>query len=205
MSQKLRDIDAAAPRARLPPRALPDSVRSKLKLAPRAGAPAPRRNWEVPPTITTKEALFGKGTINRRQSDRYNGPGMKVAAWHPDEKRRQSLPAQATLSDRTNMRRGAGSNMTGNCAPKANGFEMYGVPAGSQRARKPRASSFADAYEDELNVGPYPPVENTVHLKLERFFPDEKDFAYKLKDATWRVSLSADFDIVARLLRNAEL
>ena len=151
VSQKLRDIDAAAPRARLPPRALPDSVRSKLKLAPRAGAPAPRRNWEAPPTITTKEALFGKGTINRRQSDRYNGPGMKVAAWHPDEKRRQSLPAQATLSDRTNMRRGAGSNITGNSAPKANGYEMYGVPAGSQRARKPRASSFANEYE--LNVG----------------------------------------------------
>jgi hypothetical protein len=38
-SAKLRDLDAQAPRARLPPRALPDDVRRKLGLAPRAGVP----------------------------------------------------------------------------------------------------------------------------------------------------------------------
>lgn len=59
VSQKLRDIDAAAPRARLPPRALPDSVRRKMRLPPRDGAPKPRRQWETPPEITTREALFG--------------------------------------------------------------------------------------------------------------------------------------------------
>ena len=32
MSQKLRDLDAAAPRLPLPPRALPDDVRRRLRL-----------------------------------------------------------------------------------------------------------------------------------------------------------------------------
>ena len=36
MSQKLRDLDAAAPRPPLPPRALPDDVRRRLKLPDRA-------------------------------------------------------------------------------------------------------------------------------------------------------------------------
>ena len=36
VSQKLRDIDAAAPRARLPPRALPDSVQRFLHVGSQA-------------------------------------------------------------------------------------------------------------------------------------------------------------------------
>ena len=60
VSHKMRDVDSSAPRARLPPRALPDSVRRQMGLPQREGAPPARRNWEVPPAITTKEALFGE-------------------------------------------------------------------------------------------------------------------------------------------------
>ena len=79
VSQKLRDIDAAAPRARLPPRALPDCVRRNLRLSPREGAPKARRNWEVPPEITTREALFGGAEAcaqsRRRPSEHYGDAG----------------------------------------------------------------------------------------------------------------------------------
>mmetsp|Transcript_43959 Transcript_43959/g.68769 ORF Transcript_43959/g.68769 Transcript_43959/m.68769 type:complete len:137 (-) Transcript_43959:72-482(-) len=81
ISQKLRDIDAAAPRARLPPRALPDSVRSKMKLPPREGAPLARRNWEAPEAISTKEALFGDQAKRDQRGGGWNqghGPEAEV-------------------------------------------------------------------------------------------------------------------------------
>lgn len=45
-SAKLRDLDAGAPRAPLPTRALPDDVRRKLGLGPRGGAERPPRPVE---------------------------------------------------------------------------------------------------------------------------------------------------------------
>jgi len=53
-------------------------VRRQMRLPPREGAPAARRNWEVPPTITTKEALFGGSQKqtggDRRRSDYHSEP-----------------------------------------------------------------------------------------------------------------------------------
>lgn len=77
----MREIDTWAPRPRLPPRALPDSVRHKMKLPPRDGAPAARRNWEEPPALTTKEALFGENAnANRMQMKNMNAEGRRPSA-----------------------------------------------------------------------------------------------------------------------------
>ena len=81
ISQKMRDVDSAAPRARLPPRALPDSVRRQMRLPPREGAPSARRNWETPQEMTTKEALFGENANRVQMQQR---PAEKEA--RPDDR-----------------------------------------------------------------------------------------------------------------------
>lgn len=49
-----------------------------MRLPNREGAPAARRNWEAPPTITTKQALFGASEKQagggRRRSDFHSEP-----------------------------------------------------------------------------------------------------------------------------------
>jgi len=125
-SQKLRDIDAAAPRARLPPRALPDSVRRQMRLPKREGAPAARRNWDAPPEITTKEALFGEGAREAQKLQRQAAPQA--------QNRRQS----DNYGNKENLRK-AGAVV-----------EVHRVPKNQGRVR---AGSYASPYDAELNVG----------------------------------------------------
>ena len=91
ISQKLRDIDAAAPRGKLPPRALPDSVRRQLRLPERDGAPAARRNWAEPPSITTKEALFGEGAQREQENDKYSASRPVLTRRHSDVGDRENV------------------------------------------------------------------------------------------------------------------
>ena len=91
ISQRLRDIDAAAPRGKLPPRALPDSVRRQLRLPERDGAPAARRNWAEPPSITTKEALFGEGAQREQENDKYSASRPVLTRRHSDVGDRENV------------------------------------------------------------------------------------------------------------------
>ncbi len=52
----LRDLDIAAPRAKLPPRALPDDVRARLGLASAPAPPAPAAPLRSVTTSTNKAA-----------------------------------------------------------------------------------------------------------------------------------------------------
>lgn len=68
-SARVKDLDVAAPRPKLPPRALPDDVRAKLGLAPSAAAGADGAA-AASATGGTSGAASGGGEQQQQQSQR---------------------------------------------------------------------------------------------------------------------------------------
>jgi hypothetical protein len=131
-STKMREIDTWAPRPRLPPRALPDSVRQKMKLPPRDGAPAARRNWGEPPALTTKAALFGENAnANRIQIQHMPVDGRRPSADEKSEEAREGRTRRVSANPYVPV-------------------EVSRVPKREKRASKGKAPS---PYDTELQGG----------------------------------------------------
>jgi len=110
-SAKLNDLDAGAPRAPLPSRALPDDVRRKLGLAPRAGVDRPPR-----PVVEGAGAHPGERSRNAENLRAARNGGLREDALRiPSETTRRlgqvaAAPRRASMGVGNGGREGAATN-----------------------------------------------------------------------------------------------